>query len=48
MNRLVSEGFVILGGPSGHGERGPWTPMELLPVASVEPWTLMFRANPGR
>jgi uncharacterized protein YciI len=59
MDRLVDDGFVILGGPIGDGERvlliveaademeirdrfteDPWTPMGVLQIASIEPWTL--------
>jgi uncharacterized protein YciI len=66
MNVLVDEGFVVLGGPVGEGERvllvvsadseaairrrieaDPWTPLRLLPIASVEAWRVLL-GSPGR
>jgi len=59
MDQLVDEGFVILGGPIGDGERvmhaieaadeqeirdrfedDPWTPMGVLRIGMIEPWTI--------
>jgi uncharacterized protein YciI len=61
MNLLVDEGFVVLGGPVGEGERvllvvsadseaairrrieaDPWTPLRLLPIASIEVWRVLL------
>jgi uncharacterized protein YciI len=61
MDRLVDEGFVVLGGPVGDGVRvllvmeaeserqvearladDPWMSMEVLRVASVEPWEILL------
>ena len=66
MNLLVDEGFVVLGGPVGEGERvllvvsadseaairrrieaDPWTPLRLLPIASIEAWRVLL-GSPGR
>ena len=65
MNQLVDEGFVLLGGPLGEGDRvllvisadseaairrridaDPWTPLQLLPIARVEPWQVLL-GTPG-
>jgi uncharacterized protein YciI len=61
MEQLVDEGFVVLGGPLGDGERvllvvnaeseaaihlrieaDPWTPLQLLPIARIEPWQVLL------
>jgi len=61
MNLLVDEGFVVLGGPVGQGERvllvvsadseaairrrieaDPWTPLRLLPIATIEAWRVLL------
>ena len=61
MKQLVDEGFVLLGGPLGEGDRvllvisadreaailrridaDPWTPLQLLPIARVEPWQVLL------
>ena len=66
MNLLVDEGFVVLGGPVGQGERvllvvsadseaavrrrieaDPWTPLRLLPIATIEAWRVLL-GSPGR
>ena len=66
MNLLVDEGFVVLGGPVGEGERvllvvsadseaairrrieaDPWTPLRLLPIASIEAWRVLL-GSPSR
>ena len=66
MNLLVDEGFIVLGGPVGEGERvllvvsadnetairrrieaDPWTPLGLLPIATIEAWRVLL-GSPGR
>jgi uncharacterized protein YciI len=58
MDRLVGDGFVIIGGPVSETQtlhaveaesedavrarlaEDPWAPMEILRIASIEPWQL--------
>ena len=66
MDGLVEDGFVLLAGPIGDGERvlliveaadehevrarlapDPWFPMEILTIATIEPWTIWLDGRLG-
>ena len=66
MDGLVEEGFVLIAGPIGEGERvlliveagderevrarfaeDPWLSMEILGIATIEPWTIWLDGRPG-
>jgi uncharacterized protein YciI len=62
MDGLAEDGFIVLGGPLGHGESkfmhvvdaaskdvaeqrfadDPWTPIDRLRIASIEPWEVLL------
>jgi hypothetical protein len=66
MDGLVEDGFVVLAGPIGEGERvllivvageepevrarfaeDPWLSMEILGIATIEPWTIWLDGRPS-